>query len=360
MTTESRKQPPWLAPTPHEKGADIPQLRVYNSLTKEKNAFVPIDKAGKKVTWYACGPTVYDDSHIGHARNYVTTDIMRRIMKDYFKFDVQFVMNITDVDDKIIVRARQQYFLDNFKAQHPTVDEDVRQTTREAWTAYVAKNLAKLTSANPTDQNFESTAWTTYELSETVDLAGLGAAAEQAAKSMMHIRAAISASNALIKASTSQRPVDAEEFWPLVDDVLLPYLWTQGDSTLFEQDHSIFTALTRKFEQSFFDDMDSLNVLRPDRLTRVTEYVPQIVEYVEKIQDKNFAYAAKPKDPMREDQFDVYFSIKDFEEADGNSYARLEPSSRGNEALQADGEGSLTKVSHDTRSHYHLQIYPGE
>ena len=44
---------------------------------------------------------MYDDAHLGHARNYVSTDIIRRIMKDYFKFDVHFVMNITDVDDKV-------------------------------------------------------------------------------------------------------------------------------------------------------------------------------------------------------------------------------------------------------------------
>lgn len=55
---------------------------------------------GWKVTWYTCGPTVYGDAHLGHARNYVTTDILRRVMRDYFKFDVKFVMNITDVDDK--------------------------------------------------------------------------------------------------------------------------------------------------------------------------------------------------------------------------------------------------------------------
>ncbi len=50
---------------------------------------------------YACGPTVYDHSHLGHARSYVSTDIIRRIMRDYFGFKVNFVMNITDVDDKV-------------------------------------------------------------------------------------------------------------------------------------------------------------------------------------------------------------------------------------------------------------------
>lgn len=61
--------------------------------------FVPITKG--KVSWYACGPTVYDQSHLGHARNYVSTDIIRRILTYYFGFDVKFVMNFTDVDDKV-------------------------------------------------------------------------------------------------------------------------------------------------------------------------------------------------------------------------------------------------------------------
>lgn len=96
----SRQQPPWRQPA-SSPDAQLPPLKVWNSLTKSKTPFVPIDPAGKKVVWYACGPTVYDDAHLGHARNYVSTDIIRRIMRDYFKFDVNFVMNITDVDDKV-------------------------------------------------------------------------------------------------------------------------------------------------------------------------------------------------------------------------------------------------------------------
>lgn len=76
------------------------QLKVHNSL--KPGAAVPfIPKEEGKVSWYACGPTVYDHSHLGHARNYVSTDIIRRIMRDYFGFKVNFVMNITDVDDKV-------------------------------------------------------------------------------------------------------------------------------------------------------------------------------------------------------------------------------------------------------------------
>lgn len=76
------------------------QLKVHNSL--EPGAPVPfVPKEEGKVSWYVCGPTVYDHSHLGHARNYVSTDIIRRIMRDYFGYQVKFVMNITDVDDKV-------------------------------------------------------------------------------------------------------------------------------------------------------------------------------------------------------------------------------------------------------------------
>ena len=50
------------------------------------------------MTWCCCGPTVYDAAHPGHACNYVTTDMFRRIMRDYFGFNVVFVQNVTDVD----------------------------------------------------------------------------------------------------------------------------------------------------------------------------------------------------------------------------------------------------------------------
>ena len=52
-----------------------------------------------------CGPTVYDHSHMGHAKTYICFDILRRIMTDYFGYDVKLCMNITDIDDKIIIKA---------------------------------------------------------------------------------------------------------------------------------------------------------------------------------------------------------------------------------------------------------------
>jgi cysteinyl-tRNA synthetase len=66
-----------------------------NSLTDELEAFTPHE--GNKVHWYTCGPTVYNVCHMGHARAYLTFDILRRILADYLHYDVYYHVNITDV-----------------------------------------------------------------------------------------------------------------------------------------------------------------------------------------------------------------------------------------------------------------------
>jgi len=79
-------------------------LRIYNTLTRQKETFTPITPG--KVGMYVCGITVYDLLHMGHGRTYVSFDIMQRYLR--FKgFDVTYVRNITDVDDKIIKRAAE-------------------------------------------------------------------------------------------------------------------------------------------------------------------------------------------------------------------------------------------------------------
>lgn len=82
-------------------------LMVYNSFTKKKEEFITKD-GSRTVRWYTCGPTVYDAAHLGHARTYVSFDIIRRIMSSYFKYDIKLCMNITDIDDKIIIRSNEQ------------------------------------------------------------------------------------------------------------------------------------------------------------------------------------------------------------------------------------------------------------
>ena len=78
-------------------------FRLFNTLSGKVEEFQPIED--KQVRMYACGPTVYDYGHIGNFRTFVAVDILRRFLRQS-GYDVRHVMNITDVDDKIIRNCR--------------------------------------------------------------------------------------------------------------------------------------------------------------------------------------------------------------------------------------------------------------
>ena len=80
-------------------------MKIYNTMTKSKEEFVPIE--GKKVNIYACGPTVYNLIHIGNARPICAFDVLRRYLQ-YSGYDVNYIQNFTDVDDKIINKANEE------------------------------------------------------------------------------------------------------------------------------------------------------------------------------------------------------------------------------------------------------------
>eukprot|EP00002_Diphylleia_rotans_P028641 TRINITY_DN5786_c0_g1_i3.p1 TRINITY_DN5786_c0_g1~~TRINITY_DN5786_c0_g1_i3.p1 ORF type:complete len:492 (+),score=64.86 TRINITY_DN5786_c0_g1_i3:50-1525(+) len=195
----ARMQPPWLMPT----ATQMPRVKVLNSLTKTKVPLIPSE--GNVLKWYACGPTVYDSPHLGHARTYIIFDVIRRILRDYFQYEIFMVMNVTDIDDKIIVRA------------------------------------------NETQQDFRS--------------------------------------------------------------------------------------ISRMYEKEFFDDMQALGVLPPDVITRVSEYIPEIIAFIQGLFEKEFAY---------ESEGSVYFDTTKFNDTDIHFYGKLEPNSVGNEMLLNEGEGALS------------------
>jgi cysteinyl-tRNA synthetase len=351
MATPARTQPPWSEP----KAAAPAKLKVWNSLTRTKNDFVPIDAAGELVKWYSCGPTVYDDAHLGHARNYVTIDILRRILADYFNFKLKFVQNITDVDDKIILRGRQQYLLAQFKSINPTVTKEVESTALKAFDAYVKKNLPLLSAdLKPEDFNKESAEKYAAVIAGKA-LEGKGAPSDKEAKIKMHLKTAGTAATALLAPSKVSEE-DVKAFFSGAEEVLLPYLDSLHGPSVNANDHSVFTTLTKRYEARFFEDMHSLNVLDPDVTTRVTEFGPQIVSYVERIIANGYAYATSDGS--------VYFDIAAFEKVDKNHYARLEPWNRNDKELQADGEGALTKKSSEKRSDADFALWksskPGE
>ena len=80
-------------------------MKIYNTLTRKKEEFIPIEK--EKIRMYVCGPTVYNYIHIGNARPMIVFDTVRRYF-EYKGYQVNYVSNFTDVDDKIIARANEE------------------------------------------------------------------------------------------------------------------------------------------------------------------------------------------------------------------------------------------------------------
>ena len=178
-------------------------LYVNNSLCNKKVEFFT-KTGGRKLNWYMCGPTVYDSAHLGHARTYLTFDIIRRILNNYFHYDVNLCMNITDIDDKIIQKSNEQ------------------------------------------KRNFSEFA----------------------------------------------------KYW----------------------------------ENKFFKDMEALNIMYPNYITRVSEYIPEIISFIEVIINKGYAY---------EKNGSVYFDIEQYRKGN-HIYGKLVPQNQNIEALE-EAEGALSK-----------------
>eukprot|EP00095_Tigriopus_kingsejongensis_P008856 snap_masked-scaffold15_size728074-processed-gene-4.6 protein:Tk08856 transcript:snap_masked-scaffold15_size728074-processed-gene-4.6-mRNA-1 annotation:"hypothetical protein L798_02588" len=296
-----REQPAWRPPG----NASAPQLHLYNSLTRQKEAFVP--QSGHRVTWYNCGPTVYDASHMGHARTYLSFDILRRVLQNYFGYDVFYVMNITDIDDKIIRRARQAHLYERYVAQSHPLDRVLAdcQAVQQALVAVVQ-------AATDPDQK-------TMREGQQKRLAS-ALAAMSGAQSAGDPAPLLAAQAHLLAAAR---------------DLLGDWLDQQHGAEI--TDKAIFAQLPKYWEEKFHQDMDALNILPADCLTRVSEYVPENVAFIQKIIDRGFAY---------ESQGSVYFDVAKFDSEKDHFYAKLVPGAYGDAKALKEGEGDLS-VSED-------------
>lgn len=189
-------------------------LMVNNSLYPNQKVEFVTNDGSKNIKWYICGPTVYDIAHLGHARTYVGFDIIRRILENYFGYNIQQVMNITDIDDKIIKK--------------------------------VIENQDK-----------------------------------------------------------------GEDLY----------------------------SISRKYEDLFFKDMEDLNVKYPDRIVRVTEYVPEIIKFIEKLISNGYAYHSNGS---------VYFDINSYTK-NGHRYAKLDPSKVGSKEVETELDGVLGSQNVDDK-----------
>ncbi|CAG0900024.1 unnamed protein product [Cyprideis torosa] len=294
-----RQQPPWSPPSQTE----ATPLVLYNSLTRKKEPFVPQNE--NQILWYSCGPTVYDSSHMGHARSYISFDILRRVLKDYFKYDVLYVMNITDIDDKIIRRARQGYLMEQYASKGLPLSQIVEDCS-EALGELVIQAKAAM---EPAKKDL---------LNRMVDRLAMAVESIERLKQKGDV-------------TESDTDFAKKELLEAASDPLSQWLdKRQGHQV---QDNSIFSALPRKFEGEFYSDMEALNVLPPDVVTRVSEYIPEIVSFIEKIVERGFAY---------EQNGSVYFDVARFDSVPGHTYAKLVPEAYGDASALAEGEGDLS------------------
>lgn len=302
----------WFAPD--RPGEDLPQLYVHNSITDDLDLFRP--RQSRTVTWYTCGPTVYDACHMGHARAYLTFDILRRIMEDYFHFDLLYQVNITDVDDKIILRARQNKLMKDYTAEALSKNDytAVQEYVDKAMTAMRQKleqNVKKYEEKVPDETKKElekrEEALTTAQF-KLEQFAGVEDSVKEARS----------------KDSTSIQGLIAASY-----DAVAAQLDKEKGATVTDQ--KIFEEHARRFEREFFEDMTALGVKEPDVITRVTEYVPQIVDYIKGIVDNGFGYASNGS---------VYFDTNAFKNK-GYDYRKLKPGVDTSAEEMAEGEGAL-------------------
>ncbi|XP_012061744.1 PREDICTED: cysteine--tRNA ligase, cytoplasmic [Atta cephalotes] len=295
-----RMQPAWHLPD--RKDATV--LRLYNSLTREKEVFVP--QFGNHVLWYSCGPTVYDASHMGHARSYISFDILRRVLSDYFGYDILYVMNITDIDDKIIKRARQHYLYEKYVEENHSLNsilDDVKEVMF----------------------NFENVVRTTSSADKKCMLEQM----------LYKITRAIEDLQKAVKEKDERKIAKFQDtLLKEAKDPLADWLDKIKGSTITE--HSIFNKISKHWEAEFHKDMDALNILKPNVLTRVSEYVGEIIAFIQQIIDNGYAY---------ESNGSVYFDVDKFDKQEKHSYAKLVPEAYGDTSSLEEGEGDLSTTA---------------
>ena len=119
------------------------QIKLYNSLTRKKENFKPLDS--NKVRMYTCGPTVYNYAHIGNMRAFIFADLLQRVLKTVGEYDLQWVMNITNIDDKTIRDSRPGS--DKWKVEMGVQSDDLKINLKKFTDYYEAEfldDIAKL------------------------------------------------------------------------------------------------------------------------------------------------------------------------------------------------------------------------
>jgi cysteinyl-tRNA synthetase len=269
---------------------------------------------------------------MGHARTFLCFDILRRILEKYFRFNVLYQLNITDIDDKIILSARKNELLSQFR-QNNTAMESVAPTMAAAVAreeSKLTKTKAKLISERPLEDSRE---FAEYE----TQLKQIELKYEQFNATKVNVA----------NAKTVEEVIDAGK------DILMELLDEQRGQSV--TDKAVFERHARYYENEFLIDCKDLGVREPDVLTRVTEYVDEIVEFVNKIIANGFAY---------ESNGSVYFDTQKFRNC--HDYPKLVPhaGSGATDAEIAEGEGALAGAAEEKKHRNDFALWkkskPGE
>lgn len=265
---------------------------------------------------------MYDVSHMGHARAYLTFDILRRVMEDYFGYSVHYVMNVTDIDDKIILRARRNALLAEYEKENAADQAKVAADAVAAAEAASAKQAAKLAELR-SDESVAAAA-----------AAGTRAAAERVTAEAEAAFKAEQAAGAAAAAKAAADKGDAAAALAAGRDALAERLDAEKGDTI--TDHAVFERHARYYEREFLSDLAALGVPPPDVLPRVTEYVPQVVAFIQQVVDRKLAY---------ESNGSVYFDTAAF--GGSHDYRKLVPAAGANASARemAEGEGALASAA---------------
>ncbi|CAD5114673.1 unnamed protein product [Dimorphilus gyrociliatus] len=359
-STEKKSRPQWKGP----EGDCKTGLKLYNGLARAVVDFVA--QNGMVVSWYGCGPTVYDSAHMGHARCYITFDIIRRVMKSYFNYDVNYCMNITDIDDKIIKRGRQTYLLQAFQNENPSL-EVVREYLNIG-----LKHIKEKISEKEAEikEGTESLIEKESEMEQTKKMSATGEEELKLANKVSDLKRTIKKileNNANVQAKYKMLTSLHEKTAPLLQKESVRDIFALGADILMEvldeevlsdneetsnettkklrkmlddeicrdcpYSESIFGRLSTKFENEFYRDMKNLNVMPADTITRVSEYVPEVIAFVQRIIDNGYAY---------ESNGSVYFDTGKFASSPNHTYAKLVPEAYGDQKALKEGEGDLS------------------
>ena len=259
---------------------------------------------------------------------------MRRVLEDYFGYQILYVMNITDIEDKIILRARRNHIMEAYLAGDGADDgrlladavaalgDEVAKRARSLEEAEAAVAAASVTSSED-DRKMLAQLQEAAGACVDLDRRAWGRLARRPAHSFSFNfnpsfradseRLLFDKANQAFSTIKGQEIPTRDEILDLARDALAAALDSERKASVTGQE--IFRAHAAKWEKEFMSDMERLGVRPPTVLTRVSEYVPEIVAYIETIVANGLGYEANGS---------VYFDTQAFSKA-GHTYGKLNP-----------------------------------